>query len=75
MIHEPTALFAYLAAVLGAVFWLSGLPRFARLFKITPPVIYAYFIPTISTTIGLIPASSPTYDWMVRFCFRCRCFC
>ena len=67
MIQEPTALFAYLAAVLGTVFWLSGQPRLQPLFKITPPVIYAYFIPTISTTVGITPASSPAYDWMVRF--------
>lgn len=67
MIQDPTALFAYLATVLGGVFWLSGKPRFERFFKITPPVIYAYFIPTLSTTVGITPASSPAYDWMVRF--------
>ncbi len=67
MLSEPTAVFAYLAAVLGAVFWLSGRPSLARLFRVTPPVIYAYFVPTISTTIGITPADSPAYDWMVRY--------
>ncbi|MFV1987590.1 MAG: DUF819 domain-containing protein [Gemmatimonadota bacterium] len=67
MIQDPTAVFAYLAGVLGFVFWASGQPRLAGLFRITPPVIYAYFVPTISTTIGILPASSPTYDWMVSY--------
>ncbi|MDX1394078.1 MAG: DUF819 family protein [Gemmatimonadota bacterium] len=67
MIQDPTAIFGYLAGVLGVIFWLSERPELERVFRITPPVIYAYFVPTISTTIGIIPASSPAYDWMTRF--------
>lgn len=67
MLSDPTAVFAYLAAVLGVVFWLSGRSSLDRLFTVTPPVIYAYFVPTISTTIGITPPSSPAYDWMVRY--------
>ena len=59
LITDPTAIFAYLAAVLAFVFWLSTLPRLRKFFEITPPVIYAYFIPTLSTTFGVIPAASP----------------
>jgi uncharacterized membrane protein len=43
------------------------LPRFKRFFEITPPVIYAYFLPTISTTLGIIPQASPAYEWMTRY--------
>ena len=67
LLTDPMAVFAYLAAVLGAIFWLSGLPRLQKLFQVTPPVIYAYFIPTISTTIGITPSASPAYDWMIRY--------
>lgn len=67
MLSEPMAVFAYLAGVLALVFWLSDRPQLARLFRITPPVIYAYFIPTLSTTFGIIPSASPTYEWMVRY--------
>ena len=67
MIQDPTAVFAYLAGVLAVVFWMSGLPRLEKLFRVTPPVIYAYFVPTLSTTIGITPADSPAYDWMVRY--------
>jgi uncharacterized membrane protein len=49
------------------VFWLSSVPRLKRVFAITPPVIYAYFIPTISTTLGITPQASPAYEWVIRF--------
>ena len=67
LITEPTAIFAYLAAVLGLIFWLSSLPALKKVFDVTPPVIYAYFIPTLSTTFGVIPSASPTYAWMIRY--------
>lgn len=67
LIADPTAVFCYIAALAGLMFWLSGLPRFKRFFEITPPVIYAYFLPTISTTLGIIPQASPAYDWMTRY--------
>jgi uncharacterized membrane protein len=67
LLSDPTAVAAYLAGLIALVFWLSGLPRLARIFDITPPVIYAYFLPTLSTTFGITPASSPAYDWMVRY--------
>ena len=67
LLTDPMAIFAYMAAVLGVVFWLSSLDRLQKLFELTPPVIYAYFIPTISTTIGITPAASPVYDWMIRY--------
>ena len=67
LITEPMAVFAYLAVVLALIFWASESAALEGLFKVTPPVIYAYFVPTISTTLGIIPGSSPTYDWMTRY--------
>ncbi|MBA3969722.1 MAG: DUF819 family protein, partial [Gemmatimonadetes bacterium] len=67
LLTDPMALFAYLAGVLGLIFWLSGLPQLRKLFDVTPPVLYAYFIPTLSTTFGIIPPASPVYDWMTRY--------
>jgi uncharacterized membrane protein len=64
LLSDPMAVFAYLAAVIAIVFWLSGLPRLKTLFEVTPPVIYAYFVPTVSTTLGITPQASPVYDWM-----------
>ena len=67
MITETTQLFALLAGVLGLVFWLSTLPALSKFFKIMPPVIWAYFVPMILTTAGVIPAESPVYKWMSSY--------
>ena len=60
------AVFGVLAAVFGLVFWLSGLRALRKLFELIPPVLWAYFVPTLCTTFGLIPSASPVYDWMTR---------
>ncbi len=67
MISEPTALFVYLAVILGSIFWASNLPQLQPILRITPPVVYVYFLPMLSTTFGITPPSSPTYDWMTRY--------
>jgi uncharacterized membrane protein len=67
LITEPTALFAFLAGALGLVFYLSTLSTLDKLFKVAPPVIWAYFVPMLATTLGITPAESPTYAWMSRF--------
>ena len=67
MLSDPTAIFVYLAVLLGAIFWLNGQPRLQPLFRVTPAVVYAYFLPALSTSLGITPTSSPAYDWMVRY--------
>jgi uncharacterized membrane protein len=67
LLTDPMAVFAYLAGVLAIVFWLSGVPRLTRFFNVIPPVLFAYFVPTISTALGITPVASPLYGWMVRF--------
>lgn len=67
LISEPMAVFGYLAAVFAVIFWASDLPALQKVFRITPAVIYCYFVPTLSTTLGIIPMASPVYEWMTRF--------
>jgi len=67
LIQEPMAVFGYLAAVFAAIFWISEMPALQRVFRITPAVIYCYFVPTLSTTLGITPMASPVYDWMTRY--------
>ncbi len=67
LITEPTTLFAFLAAILGLVFWLSTVERFRRFFELMPPVIWAYFLPMFMTTFGVTPDSSVVYDWMSTY--------
>jgi uncharacterized membrane protein len=67
VITDPTALFIYLACILGVILWLSGIPKLSPIFRVTPAVIYAYFVPTLSTSLGITPMESPAYDWMTRY--------
>ena len=67
LIQEPMAVFGYLAAVFAGIFWISEFPALQKVFRITPAVIYCYFVPTLSTTVGIIPMASPVYDWMTRY--------
>jgi uncharacterized membrane protein len=67
LLNDPVTIFAWFASLVAIVFRLSEVPRLRRFFEITPPVIYAYFLPTLSTTFGITPGASPLYDWMSRY--------
>lgn len=67
MITDPTGVFVYLAGVLAAIYALAGIPRLARLFELLPPILWAYMLPMLSTSLGILPAASPAYDWITRY--------
>src|SRR5690606_20157837 len=64
LLSDPMQVFGFLAGLIALVFWLSEVPRFRKLFEVLPPVLFAYFLPTLATTFGITPAESPAYDWM-----------
>ena len=53
--------------MLAIIFWLSELAAFRKAFEVVPPVIFAYFVPTLSSAAGIIPLASPAYGWMTRY--------
>ena len=55
--------FGFLAGLVALIFWLSTFPSLKKVFEITPPVIYCYFLPMLATTLGVTPSSSPVYGW------------
>jgi len=63
MIKEPTAIFTYIIFLIGLIYYLKSFPKLDKLFKYMPPVIWVYFLPMISTSIGIIPSSSILYSW------------
>ncbi len=67
LLNDPMAVFGFLAGLLALVFWLSGIPRLNKLFQVLPAVMFAYFLPTLTTTLGITPAASPAYAWMSRY--------
>lgn len=66
-ITDPTGIFVYLAGVLAGVYALAGIPRLSKGFEILPPILWAYMVPMLSTTLGIIPPASPAYDWIIRY--------
>ena len=67
LLNDPMVVFGFLAGVVAFIFWGSELPRFKKLFDVVPPVIYVYFIPMLTTTFGITPASNALYDWTVPY--------
>ncbi|NNF59665.1 MAG: DUF819 family protein [Rhodothermaceae bacterium] len=63
LITEPTQVAALLASVLAAVFALSRVKAFEKMFELIPPVLWAYFVPMLLTTFGVTPEASAAYDW------------
>ncbi|GAA0329324.1 DUF819 family protein [Bacillus carboniphilus] len=69
LIQEPMAIFAYLTSLLGILFVLgqSKNPILQKFFHYAPPLIWTYFLPMISTTLGIIPSSSTLYDFVSTY--------
>ncbi|WP_085524601.1 DUF819 family protein [Tuberibacillus sp. Marseille-P3662] len=69
LITEPMAIFAYLSAIVAIVFMLSTVKKkgFQKLFRYAPPLIWMYFLPMISTTVGILPQSSDLYSFMSTY--------
>jgi uncharacterized membrane protein len=67
LITEPTAVFVTLAGLLATIYALAGIPRLARFFDLLPPILWAYMLPMLATSFGLLPAASPAYDWITRY--------
>lgn len=64
LIQQPMAVFAFCASVCGVVFWSVRLEPMKRFYSVVPSIVFVYYLPTFATTLGLIPSSSPVYDWM-----------
>jgi uncharacterized membrane protein len=67
VLSDPMAVFAFHAALVALIFWLSGRERLTKTFDVIPPVIYVYFLPMIATTVGITPSSSASYEWTTRY--------
>jgi uncharacterized membrane protein len=53
--------------VVALVFQAARLPALRPLFDRLPALVFTYFIPMISTTVGILPASSPLYSAVARY--------
>ncbi len=70
LLTNDAAIFGILALMLGFVFWTSenGGPLWKRFYTIFPPLLLAYFLPSLLTTFGLVdPEKSQLYFVASRF--------
>jgi uncharacterized membrane protein len=67
LIADPAGVLAALLAVLAAIFWFGETGPGRKLFGVVPRLVFCYFIPTTLTTLGILPDSSPLYDWIKTF--------
>ncbi|MAG57328.1 MAG: hypothetical protein CMJ83_13630 [Planctomycetes bacterium] len=58
------AVLAVLLAMLGGLFALNRTRAGGKLFRILPLLVFCYFVPTLLSNTGLIPISSPLYDFI-----------
>lgn len=65
--EDPLSLTAVVLALVAGIFFLSRLQRLSRLFEFVPPVLWCYFVPMLLTTFGVLPPSSPVYEWMSSY--------
>jgi len=66
LIQDPFLIFVYFTGVIGFIFWLSTKSGMKGFFKYLPPLIWTYFLPMLSTNLGITPESSVLYSFLRR---------
>ncbi len=66
MIESPGAVLAVLTGVAAFYFWLEKATGW-KIFRYLVPLIWIYATPMVLRNLGVLPASSPTYDVMRQF--------
>ncbi len=67
LITDPTLVVIFLACLMALVYWVKDLTFAKPVFKVIPFILWIYFLPMVTTTIGITPQSSPAYDWITKF--------
>ncbi len=67
MIEHPIGVLAVLLAMLGGLFAFGATPRGKKVFSWVPLLVFAYFVPTLLSNLGVIPLSSPLYTFIKKW--------
>jgi uncharacterized membrane protein len=68
LITDPLGILTVLLLIEGSVLLLAEHPRTARLFKALPAMFWIYLLPTVASSLGLIPQDSPLYRAIIQVC-------
>jgi len=66
LISSPAGVMTVLIAVVTFWFWLEVRSRW-KLFEFLPPLVFIYATPVLLSNFGVIPYSSPTYDFLFKY--------
>ena len=66
-INDSFGLLVILLVIPAVIFMIDTHEKYGKLFKIVPPLVFAYFIPTILTALNIIPSEAEIYGHIKRF--------
>ncbi len=67
LIDNQFGLLAVLMFIPAMIYVAQDHPRYAKVFSIIPPLVFAYFIPTLLTFFSVIPSQAPLYSSIKTF--------
>jgi uncharacterized membrane protein len=67
MIQNPNAIFIYIVTLIAIIHYLKSISYLEKIFKYLPPIIWIYFLPMLSSGIGIIPNDSSLYSWTSNY--------
>ena len=67
LINNSFGLLAILLIIPAIIFMIDSHAKYGKLFKFVPPLVFAYFIPTILTALGIIPSEAVIYKQIKTF--------
>lgn len=67
LLTDPMQVLAVLLGFLGVLFWMNGHERYGKIFRVLPLLVFAYFVPTLFSNLGLIPLESELYTFVKRY--------
>lgn len=64
LLQSPMTILAFCAALCALVLWATRQSWAKKFFSVIPSILLIYYLPTFAATFGIIPTTSPVYDWM-----------
>ena len=66
-IHDSFGIIAVLVTIPAIIFTLTSHPKFSKFFSIVPPLVFAYFVPTLLSNLNIIPSQHETYSYIKTY--------
>jgi uncharacterized membrane protein len=64
MLTNSMEVLAACVLICALVMWTTRQPWAQKFYSVVPYIVLIYYIPTLASTMGILPSQSPAYDWM-----------